>query len=148
MYIFSATANSETLLEEGVSVFNDIVSNLKSGVDGLKSVKGMTDIAQSVLNLQSQMGSDEKESLKVIVTINKDASLALEASKIVVLKLKNTCDAILPVLNQRKDETQLNLGINTYLGKTGELALAVTTAVEKLIKVSAEAIKGNFLTLF
>ena len=141
MYIFSVTGTSETLLEEGVNIYKDIVSNLKNGVDGLKSVKGMTDIAQSVTNLQSQMGSSERESLKVITTINGDASLAIEASKAVVLMLKNTCDAVL-------SETQLNLAIKTYLDKTGLLSPAVATAVEKLTKVSAEAVKGIILILF
>ena len=108
----------------------------------------MTDVAQSVLNLHSQMDSNGRESLKVLTTINRDASLAIEASKAVVLKLKNACQVVLPLLNQRNDQTQLNLAIKTYLDKTGLLSPAVATAVEKLTKVSAEAVKGIILILF
>ena len=108
----------------------------------------MTNVAKEMRHLTSHMGSSERDSIDTIVNINNDAAVAIGAARAVVLKLESTCDIVLPILRKKADEHQLNLAINSYLDKTKLLNPTISTAVDKLITVSAQAVKGDTLLFY
>ena len=72
--------------------------------------------------------------------MSSNAATAMIASKNVITKVKEACDAVLSKLNAGKAE--LNSAILTFKGESDKLTPIVGVAVDKLIIASAEAIRG------
>lgn len=137
------SAAAEALLDHEVFIFSDIALNLKAGLLDLQNVKGATEISQSVKNLESQMGQNEKDALKALFKISTEAVVAIAASDNVALKLKEVVDDTLSKLNKNADATQLDLALKAYVDKSAPLPDLVSTAIDKLTVVSARSITGN-----
>ena len=69
---FSVKATNEELLDAGVKTYNDIVTALKSGVRNLESMKKASNVAESIKNLKSEMGSAEQDTLDALSKVSSE----------------------------------------------------------------------------
>lgn len=68
----SVKATNEELLDAGVKTYNDIVTALKSGVGNLESMKKASNVAESIKNLKSEMGSAEQDTLDALSKVSSE----------------------------------------------------------------------------
>ena len=133
------------LVQAGVDVYKEVVGNLKEGVKGLFIAEELTKVAKSLAKLNIDMEAKQKEALNAILKINVDAQLAIDSSRLVVIKLKNICETLLFIFDALPDLEGLKAAISTYLSESKELSPHVDKAISRLTTVSAESVKGIWI---
>ena len=133
------------LVQAGVDVYKEVVGNLKEGVKGLFVAEELTKVAKSLAKLNIDMEAKQKEALNAILKINVDAQLAIDSSRLVVIKLKNICETLLFIFDALPDLEGLKAAISTYLSESKELSPHVDKAISRLTTVSAESVKGIWI---
>ena len=91
------------------------------------------------------MEAKQKEALNAILKINVDAQLAIDSSRLIVIKLKNICETLLFIFDALPDLEGLKAAISTYLSESKELSPHVDKAISRLTTVSAESVKGIWI---
>ena len=105
----------------------------------------LTKVAKSLAKLNIDMEAKQKEALNAILKINVDAQLAIDSSRLVVIKLKNICETLLFIFDALPDLEGLKAAISTYLSESKEFSPHVDKAISRLTTVSAESVKGIWI---
>lgn len=103
----------------------------------------LTAVATSLAQLNVQLEAKQANALKTILDINTSAQLAIDASRLVVTKVKNMCNDLITIMEHLNTEQGLKIAIETFVSEAKLLEPDVDDAVTKLTTVAAKAINGR-----
>ena len=134
------------MIAKGVELYKELVAGLQESIMKLWRAEELTKIGQSLAELNVELETKQKEALKVIVQIHVDAMLAIDASRLVVTKLKNVCTSLILILDNLATDEGLKIAIETFLDEAKRLNADVDAAVLRLTTVSLASSKGICFT--
>ena len=132
------------VIAEGAKLYKDMINDLKAGVKSLFIAEGLTNVAKSLAALNIHMEDKQKKSLDVIIKVNTDCLLAVDAAKVVVTKLKNICDLVLVFLRKGKNQDMMNGAIKAFVQESKTMEKPVGDAIVLLTKASTSSVKRKF----
>ena len=108
----------------------------------------MSEVATTIAKLHYSLDESQQTAFDDILNINKDSLLAIDAARVVVMKLKSITGLAVYAVNLDESEVYYRAAVDVFVQSSVDVPPEIEDAIEKIIIVKADSSKGELRSYF